>query len=783
MSHLTDDLTPPQAQAVNQLDGPLLILAGPGSGKTRVVTRRIANLLEHGVSPRNILAITFTNKAAREMADRVEALVPGNRVWISTFHRFCARLLRQYGEFIGLKSNFTILDTGDQKQAMRNVLHDLNLDATHFPPDKLLWRVSNAKNDLITPELYQAHFEATVGDHWQAVVNKVYPAYQQWLLKSNAVDFDDLLMHTAILLAENPELRRQLDLRYRYILVDEYQDTNKSQYQIVAALSQQTRHLCVTGDPDQSIYGWRGARIANILQFEQDFPDAKVVRLEHNFRSTRSILQSADALIVHNTQRKHKELLTHQGPGEPVRILVYDDSTSEADGVAAEIQKLAQEHKLSWSDIAIFYRVNSLSRQLEHAFTRRRIPYQVAAGVAFFDRAEIRDLLAYLRLIENPEEQTAFQRIVNKPLRGLGKTSQDRLLNWAAQQRLTPLEAAAQADQVPKLSKKAVLGFKSFARMMNDFSLANAGSVGDLLQQVIETTRYTAPWLGVESEEAYEHLANVEELLNAARQYDQLKGEETTLQGFLEQMALISDTDQVDESAGRVTLMTLHAAKGLEFPAVFIIGVEDGLIPHERSKRENDRKEIEEERRLLFVGMTRAKRHLYLTETRMRALHGRLMPTISSPFLSELIAERVECGTAGDPAAAWAALLGTPIDSDASDASPEEESIDISERDEPEPRSPLDEDPRLKGLTQKTRKPLLTTGAALLSSATSAAAKIPTGFGLGQQVRHPRYGTGVVTAVSGYGPRRTVTVSFSDPKRTDTFILSKAPLQPIGPPM
>ncbi|WP_437188531.1 ATP-dependent helicase [Planctomicrobium sp. SH668] len=775
---LTDDLTAPQAQAVQLLDGPLLILAGPGSGKTRVITRRIANLLEHGVHPRNILAITFTNKAAREMAERVEHIAPGNRVWISTFHRFCAKLLRQYGEFVGLKSNFSILDTSDQKQMIRRVLHDLDFDPVHFSPDKILWRISTAKNDLITPEAYQARYEGMIGDHWQAAVNKVYPAYQKRLLESNAVDFDDLLMHAALLLAENPELRRQLDERYQYVLVDEYQDTNSSQYQIVSALSQMQRNLCVTGDPDQSIYGWRGARIANILQFEREFPEVKVVRLEQNFRSTKSILNSADALIVHNSQRKHKDLLTDQGPGEPVQRLIFDDSNTEADGIAQKILQLTEDENFQWGDFAIFYRVNSLSRQLEHALTRFRIPYQVAAGVAFFDRAEIRDLLAYLRLIENPAEVTAFLRIVNKPLRGLGQTSQNRLLMWAAMQGLTPMEACANAEKIPKLSKKAISMFKLFARMLNEFSLAAAGSVADLLQQVIELTRYAAPWEGIESEEAYERLANIEELVSAARQYDQAAGDDRSLQGFLEQTALVSDTDKVENDSGRVTLMTLHAAKGLEFPAVFIVGVEDGLIPHERSKRENDRKELEEERRLLFVGMTRARKRLFLTETRVRAMHGRTMPTIGSPFMMELISETVECGTAGNPQAAWASVLGKSAQQ-YQHIGDDEESIDIAARDRQDEDEATESPVTAAMQTHQKSKPMLMTAADLLKGGTSAA-KLPVGFGVGQMVRHPRYGVGMVTAVGGFGPHRTVTVTFHDKNRQDTFVLSKAPLQPIG---
>ncbi|SFJ26216.1 ATP-dependent helicase [Planctomicrobium piriforme] len=763
----TDDLTPPQRAAAEHIHGPLLILAGPGSGKTRVVTRRIANMLAHGISQRQILAITFTNKAAGEMAERVQSLVPGTKVWISTFHRFCARLLRQYGEAVGLQSNFSILDTGDQKQGIRRVLSDLDFDPLHYSPDKVLWRISTAKNDLLTPERYQERFDSSVGDHWQAVVRRVYPAYQKWLLESNAVDFDDLLLHTANLLAENPELRETLGDRYRYILVDEYQDTNIAQYQIVAAMAQRHRNLCVTGDPDQSIYGWRGARIENILRFERDFPETKTIRLEQNFRSTQAILESADALIVNNTQRKHKSLLTDNTAGEPVQLLRFEDSQHEAEGISKQIRQLLAEDGLNWSDVAIFYRVNSLSRQLETTLMRQRIPFQVAAGVAFYDRVEIRDLLAYLRLIDNPADQAAFLRIVNKPLRGLGKTSQDRLVAWAGQQGVTLLEAAARADKISKLSKKAVLGFKAFAGMLERFSLASSGSVADLLTHVVDKTRYTAAWQGIENEQAYEHLANVDELVNAARQYDEIAGSEVSLQGFLEQTALVSDTDKIQDDAGRVTLMTLHAAKGLEFPAVFVIGVEDGLIPHERSKRDGNRKEVEEERRLLFVGMTRAKQRLFLTETRVRSLHGKTMPTIASPFLTELICEKVDCGTfGGDTLAAWSRVMqGVPFDED-SQEEPDDEPQIIESSSPPASAQPV--------------APALTTGAALLTGAGATAPRLPLGFAMGQQVRHPRYGRGTVIEIGGFGPRRTVTVAFADSDRKETFVVSKAPLQPVG---
>ncbi len=743
---ITDGLTLPQKAAVEHVDGPLLIVAGPGSGKTRVVTRRLANLVTTaGISPRNLLAITFTNKASKEMAERVQSLLPGSRIWVSTFHRFCARLLREYGEMVGIKSTFSILDTTDQKQMMRLVLNDLDYDTVHYAPNKVLWRISNAKNDLISPDQFNSRYEDSIADHWQAVIRRVYPAYQQRMLESNAVDFDDLLVHTATLLAENPELRKDLGEHYRYILVDEYQDTNLAQYQIVAALAQQHGNLCVTGDPDQSIYGWRGARIENILRFERDFPTSKTIRLEQNFRSTQAILRSADSLIANNQQRKQKSLLTENDEGQPVQLLCFQDSREESEGVALKIRELVDSGEFNWNQFAIFYRVNALSRQLEMAMMRHRIPVQVAAGVAFYDRAEIKDLLAYLRLIENAADTTAFLRVVNKPLRGLGKTSQNRLLRWAEENHLTLLQAAVRAKEVPKLSKRAIFGFQRFAEMIDGFSLANAGSVGDLLVEVVEKTRYTAAWSGSYNESDTEKMANVEEFIGAARQYDEALGDERSLQGFLEQTALVSDTDWISDESGQATLMTMHAAKGLEFPVVFVIGVEEGLIPHERALKEGDRREVEEERRLLFVGMTRAENRLYLTESRVRAMHGRNVPTIRSPFLQEFECQRVEFGGDGFFA-------------------------------DEEWRQPTHDVSKLADIPTL---PKLMTGASLLSG-DKTAAEIPTGFAIGTQVRHPRYGLGTVVDVGGFGAKRSITVKFPTDDRTETFIASKAPLQPVG---
>jgi DNA helicase II / ATP-dependent DNA helicase PcrA len=768
----SDDLTPQQQAAVEHVDGPLLVLAGPGSGKTRVVTRRIAHLISTaGVPPWNVLAITFTNKAAGEMSERVRALLPGRRVWVSTFHRFCARLLRQYGEAVGLKPNFSILDTADQKQMMRLVMESLDYSTTHFPPAKLLWRISNLKNDLITPETFNER-EEFVGDSLEAAIRRAYPEYQRTLLEANSVDFDDLLMHTATLLSENPELREQLDERYRYILVDEYQDTNLAQYRIVTALSQVHPHLCATGDPDQSIYGWRGARIDNILRFERDFPQTKVIRLEQNFRSTQAILRSADNLIVQNKQRKHKQLLTDKEEGHPVRLLCFEDSEREADAIALKIRELVEQEGYRYHQFALFYRVNALSRQLETALRRHRVPFQVAAGLAFYDRAEVKDLLAYLRLIENPADRASFLRIVNKPLRGLGKTSQDRLIRHADAHRLTLMEAAARAEEVPQLTKQAVTRFRRFAEMMERFSLADSGSVSDLLRRVVESTHYTAGWEESESEKDRQKLANVHELISVAGEYDQScendpesdgppravapneSREGPTLQGFLEQTALVNEVDSLDPEAGQATLMTLHAAKGLEFPVVFIVGVEQGLIPHQRSVKSANPHEVEEERRLLFVGMTRAQEQLYLTYSYWRPIHGQMSVTIYSDFLTELECERVD----------WPSAEGQGARDEGQGPRAERQGTG-SERHSPSALDP---------------QPLTLTTAAHLLNGEHVPVEIPVGYQVGMPVRHPKYGRGEVIQVGGSGRNRTVTVRFEREHREQSFIAHKAPLQPIG---
>lgn len=781
------DLTPDQWSAVDHQHGPLLVLAGPGSGKTRVITRRIARLVEKGVPSRQILAITFTNKAANEMADRVEQLMPGARVWVSTFHKFCARLLREWARAVGLKPQYTIYDTTDQQQLLRDVLNELNFDTTHFSPGRVASQISNLKNDMVTAEAYAQQFEEAIGDHWQAVIAKAYPRYQERLLEANAVDFDDLLLHTVTLLNENPEIRADLDSHYEYIMVDEYQDTNMAQYQIVRALSQNQPNLCVTGDPDQSIYGWRGARIDNILRFESDYPKAAVVRLEQNYRSTKEILRAADSLISNNVYRKAKSLVTDNPEGDPVELLSFDDGPHEAEQIATEIRNLVHSGERKWSDFAIFYRVNALSRELEQALRKQRVPFQVAAGVAFYERAEIKDVLAYLQLIHNPDDYVAFRRIVNTPTRGIGKTTQKKLMMWAGQQGMTLLEAAQKARECPQLSKRAVLALDRFARMMKELADADTGSVEQLMKTVVERTQYTAGWADSDSEDDQQRLANVQELQTAANQYDEAEGSDATLEGFLEETSLVNDVDALEETGGQVTLMTLHAAKGLEFPVVYIVAVENNLIPHERSMKNNDLRELEEERRLLFVGVTRAEERLCLTQTRVRAFRGRLLPTIPSPFLQEMPLKerdfRVEVfdyrsphdedfRDIRTPGKSWGTPSRTEPNDTFDDADEGDTSLDVESFEEQGDTTPPPRKPAM---------PQLMSGADLLAGG-GKSVDLPQGFQKGQSVRHPRYGLGTVIEIGGFGRRRTVTVEFENDDRTETFVAAKCPLQPVNSP-
>lgn len=626
---LLDDLTPAQRDAVTHSEGPLLILAAAGSGKTRVITRRIAWLLAQGVRPWSILAITFTNKAAGEMKRRVEELVPGNRVLISTFHSLGARLLRQYADRLGLDKNFTIYDQDDRVKLVKLAKEDARID-DRVSPEAIQAAISKAKNELLSPDRYAKHAGY---DYFSQLVANVYPGYEKRLRAANALDFDDLLYWPALALQHNAELRAELDNRFRYVLIDEYQDTNQAQYAIARGLSLDYPNLCVVGDPDQNIYTWRSADIRNILSFERDFPGARVITLSRNYRSTKAILSAADGLIRHNKHRKPKDLLTENPDGVPVRVLTFENGHAEAEGIAQRIRAGVDQGR-RYRDFAVFVRVNALTRGFEQAFIQQRIPYQIVRGLAFFDRKENRDVIAYLRLLVNPRDELSFQRVVNEPVRGIGKVSLAHLEAYAAPRELPLLVAAGQVDQIKEIKGKAALGLRQFAALMRDLATLLEEPPDEIIRALLDRSGYRLMLLESTNDVDRERLANVEEFITAAQQFHD-EDPSRTLADFLESITLVSDVDAWDEKQDCVSVMTLHAAKGLEFPVVFLTALEQGILPHERSLKHKD-EDLEEERRLTFVGMTRAKEELVLTSSKMREYRGQTLYTIPSMFLKEL---------------------------------------------------------------------------------------------------------------------------------------------------
>jgi DNA helicase-2/ATP-dependent DNA helicase PcrA len=747
---LLKGLTDAQCEAVEHIDGPMLILAGPGSGKTRVVTHRIANLLQHGIRARSILALTFTNKAAEEMRQRLDRLAPGEPVWLGTFHRFCARMLREYAALAGLQQNYTIYDTSDSLATLKRAIEAVELDATHYTPQQLASAISWAKNNLITPDQY----EARPGNVTGAIVAKVYPKYQELLRHSNAVDFDDMLMHVALILRDSPEVRAELDSRYRYILVDEYQDTNLAQYAIARAMSIDYPNLSVTGDPDQSIYGWRGATLNNILEFERDYPEVRVVRLEQNYRSTKKILRVADALISHNRRRKAKDLFTDNEEGVPVRLITYSSHHDEAEGIAAQISGMIQSGKRQPKDIAIFYRINALSRGYEAALRDEGIPYQLVRGVEFYQRKEIKDVLSYLLLANNPRDDNAFLRVINTPARGIGRSTIDKLADHANARGLSLLDAAREAGMIESLAKKSAVSVAKFVGLFDRICVHVLRPLEELLGHVLSETEYQDMLKDSEDPDDQDRLANIEELLTAAREFDERHPGDGHLEEFLEQTSLVADTDDWDSTSDRVTLMTMHAAKGLEFPVVFIGAVEKGLIPHERS--EKDEAQMEEERRLLFVGITRAKERLQLSLAKRRDFRGRSGYTIPSQFLFELPRDEMEMEERGD---VW-----QPDDLGEFD----EPTFDV---DEFEDRTPKQIGKSIAGIRLMT--------AADLAGETSADDASADDFHQGMIVRHPEYGLGKIVALSGTFRNRKATVDFFASVGQKTFVLAASPLKPV----
>ena len=761
---MSEQLTAAQREAVEHFEGPLLVMAGPGSGKTRVITHRISRLLERGVAADSSLALTFTNKAAREMSARVERMLGGVRVRVSTFHRFCSRLLRRWPERVGLKENFTILDQSDQVDLVRRIMKDRDLDTSVLEPGRVLSRISRSRNDMIGSQQFRQQFENRAGGPIDAAVYQIFADYEERVRSQNSVDFDDLLLHTVSLLydEEEPELRRLLDEKFRFVLVDEYQDTNLAQYRIVQAMSRDYRNLCVTGDPDQSIYGWRGARPANVTAFERDYPDRRVVSLDENFRSTKRIVSCADRLISCNRRPHRGRLTTSNAEGVPVRLLVYEHGEAEADGIARE---------------------NALSRLFETTFSRYEVPCQIAAGYSFFERAEVRDLIAWLRLIENDADDSALERIINRPARGIGSASLLKVRRYAALHGLSIFAAARQCASIDGLTARVRKSLEGFVDLIERLQRQSAaGLVGPLLERLIDEIDYLSLWRQEEDEVDVDREANIHELISAARHYDSgagslfsgraMSGDETgtegqsepleppSLQGFLEQATLSSEVDKVDPAKGDVTLMTLHASKGLEYPCVYIAGLENGLIPHERAIRDGDPSSLEEERRLLYVGITRAREHLTLTQTSERVFRGMRRTTISSPFAGE-ISQELDRGAAQSTPAALA-LAGM------------DDRLEAARR-------------RFEAARSSGQRPLLMKGSQLKAERevpegdrTDDPSTVPS-FRRGMMVRHPRYGTGIVTEVGGASHRATVTVHFEGADDTQTFVASRCPLQPAFP--
>jgi DNA helicase-2/ATP-dependent DNA helicase PcrA len=725
---LLADLTPAQREAVTHYEGPLLILAGPGSGKTRVITRRVAWLLQQGVRPSNLLAITFTNKAAGEMRQRVEKLVPGCRVWVSTFHSFGARLLRQYADRLELDRNFTIYDQSDRARIVKMALEDAGIDNARFTPESIAAAISKAKNQLLGPDRYAEKAR----DFYEKTVAGIYPIYEKRLRDANALDFDDLLYWPALAMKHDSELRAELDARFRFVLIDEYQDTNQAQYAIARGLSVDNPNLCVVGDPDQSIYKFRGSDIRNILDFERDFPNARVLRLNTNYRSTKSILSTASHLIAHNQQRK--------ATGKPVTVLTFDTGIDEADGIARRIRSAVEGGKRSYRDFAVFLRINALSRGLETAFVQQRVPHQIVRGLAFFERKENRDILAYLRLMVNPRDELSFLRIVNEPPRGIGKVSLDHLRSYAEPREMSLLSAAGEVAKIPAIKGKAASGLRDFHQMMTELTSLLESPPDEVVRHVLDRSGYRDMLRRGDDSEDQERLANVEDLITAAKQFA-AEDNTRTIGDFLENVTLASDLDGWDERQDCVSIMTLHAAKGLEFPIVYMAAVEQGLLPHERSIARND--ELEEERRLAFVGMTRAKEELYLCHARSREFRGQTVYPVESMFFRELPHESIEhidLSGGNPPPAAFEDWRG-------GGAAAEQGWNDAGVRARPAPIPPRAPDgEEMRGYVQ------------------------------GMLVRHASYGMGRIVEVSGQGALRRVKIRFSTAGER-TFIADKVTLE------
>ncbi|MFD1737908.1 DNA helicase PcrA [Bacillus salitolerans] len=729
---LLTGLNPEQQKAVKHTDGPLLIMAGAGSGKTRVLTHRIAFLMaEKEVAPWNILAITFTNKAAREMKERVAKIVGGaaEEIWISTFHSMCVRILRRDIDRLGYNRNFTILDTTDQLSVIKNVLKDKNVDSKKFEPRSLLGSISSAKNELVTPEEYMK----SAAGPYEGIVAEVYTEYQKRLRKNQALDFDDLIMMTIQLFMRVPEVLEYYQRKFQYIHVDEYQDTNRAQYMLVKQLASRFQNLCVVGDSDQSIYRWRGADISNILSFEKDYPRAQAIFLEQNYRSTKRILEAANEVIQKNANRKPKNLWTENNEG---KLLTYYRATTEQDEcyfVAGIIKQLIDSGMRKPSDFAILYRTNAQSRVMEEVLLKSNISYNIVGGIKFYDRKEIKDILAYLRLIANPDDDISLARIINVPKRGVGATSLDKLANYAVMHDMSIFEALQMVELVGLSGKitNALVEFRD--QLRNWVQQQEYLSVTELVEEVLDKTGYRDMLKNEKTLEAQSRLENIDEFLSVTKNFED-KNEDKSLIAFLTDLALVSDIDQMDEKEdedqGNVVLMTLHAAKGLEFPVVFLMGLEEGVFPHSRSLFEDE--EMEEERRLAYVGITRAEQELYITNAEMRTLFGRTSMNPVSRFIAEIPEKLVEKAH--------------------------------EEKQKASPFSTTRKEPKTPPVMRPAAK---STGGESI------------GWKVGDKASHKKWGTGTVVSVKGEGESKELDIAFPSPTGIKRLLAKFAPIEKV----
>ena len=642
IENLSKTLNPAQKEAVDSLEGPLLILAGAGSGKTRVLTFRVANLIAQGLAnPEEILAVTFTNKAAREMEHRIQSLlreinVPiHGRLWISTFHSICARLLREHAHLLDYQPFFGIYDSADQLSMIKKVCTALGIDEKAYPAKAFQARINSAKTEGWLPEDVKGRRNLMDEKSYD-----VFVRYEEEMKRSNSMDFGDLLLKTYILFKDYPAVLEAYQARFKFLMVDEYQDTNRIQYLLVQKLASAHRNLCVVGDEDQSIYSWRGADITNILSFERDFPEAKVVKLEQNYRSTRTVIEAATHVIKNNTQRKDKTLFTENQQGDPILIREEANEYDEARFVVKEIETLMNESDVSYPDIAIFYRTNAQSRVIEDQLRSRGVPYKIVGGLKFYERMEIKDVIAYMKLVVNPTDDIAFKRIINVPARGIGKTSVDRIEEFSATRSTSMIEGAALAVDHRELNPAATRKVRDFLGLVQNLrEKARTLPLTEFYHAILDETGYVKRLKEEDNPEADSRIENLEEFDNAIAKFEEERGEEATLQTFLEEMALVQDADQVDEGNNTITMMTLHISKGLEYPVVFIVGCEEGLFPSGRAVEDQDPFALEEERRLCYVGMTRAEKNLYMTYARTRKVWGSEQFNAPSRFLKEIPAE------------------------------------------------------------------------------------------------------------------------------------------------